>query len=198
MRSDPRFAIRTAVKSRVSIRAPHSRAERQVRMACQTKPNQFQSALRTRVRSDFGSLTSTSPVKKFQSALRTRVRSDSAPQCQPCWPAEVSIRAPHSRAERRGREVHSTEPWPCFNPRSALACGATRNSRVDGPSRHEFQSALRTRVRSDPSAHHSSMRNSRVSIRAPHSRAERQIDGVASAASTKFQSALRTRVRSDE
>ena len=155
-------ALRTRVRS--DLRPDSRNADRSM----------FQSALRTRVRSDLVLNLGKLLIWMFQSALRTRVRSDTIQMPVDRRYHRVSIRAPHSRAERPHRRQRQTCCPPCFNPRSALACGATQAAAraVDLP-RH-------------------------VSIRAPHSRAERPAGALIGLdAPNEFQSALRTRVRSD-
>ncbi len=131
----------------VSIRAPLSRAGRRVVPTVAAPVIVFQSAPRSRERGDDANTVGVTHSIAFQSAPRSRERGDIA----------------------RSRTVCVGQ---CFNPRPALASGATPDANPgQGP-----------RL---------------VSIRAPLSRAGRPVPVSSSNASRWFQSAPRSRERGD-
>ena len=131
----------------VSIRAPRSRAGRRGGRGRACGAWVFQSAPRARARGDGNAAPAAAQQVEFQSAPRARARGDA-------------------------RAAPAPTPSRCFNPRPALARGAT-----------DAQAG-------DPGAE-------LVSIRAPRSRAGRPLADEAHRLACLFQSAPRARARGD-
>src|SRR6266568_2875566 len=74
---------------------------------------------------------------KFQSAPRTRARGDIAGQGEEQTHV-VSIRAPHSRTGRRRESSARAARITSFNPRPALAHGATQEPALGTAHGHGF------------------------------------------------------------
>ncbi len=179
----------------VSIRAPLSRAGRLLMPVLNSATAAFQSAPRSRERDDFlGHPDPGADLVSIRAPLsragRHRVRH------QLCQLQEVSIRAPLSRA---GRLDPSRISWwfvmfqsaPRSRERDDTPAGANSADAL------KFQSAPRSRERDDLGVPDALPSFSRVSIRAPLSRAGRLIPYVSATLYLLFQSAPRSRERDD-
>ena len=180
----------------VSIRAPRSRAGRPAQSPIlQPDPRQFQSAPRARARGDLDLFSGIGGFALFQSAPRARARGDpittppprprsrfqSAPRARARGDLTVPLNGSfeysfQSAPRARARGDYSTVPRPeaiaGFNPRPALARGATAvNPGIlrDGPCFNPRPALARGATIASPP----DQLAAEVSIRAPRSRAGR-------------------------
>ena len=116
----------------VSIRAPQSPAGRRQRTIASGRENYllFQSAPRSLLRGDSMTSASSASSTVFQSAPRSLLRGDRR-GIEPLIGVESFQSAPRSLL--RGDCVNSKYQrlQPCFNPRPAVSCGATREFFTD-------------------------------------------------------------------
>ena len=157
----------------VSIRAPPSRAGRLLSPICLAYSIMFQSAPRPRGRGDLPAVRVVVSAVVFQSAPRPRGRGDMSEFTMP------------------------TGDPAGFNPRPALAGGATNTPSAAASPATTFQSAPRPRGRGDSGPAAAANPPPSVSIRAPPSRAGRPKRSCRPSSPTWFQSAPRPRGRGD-
>ena len=135
--------------TRVSIRAPRSRAGRPVITSVPATATLFQSAPRARARGDYPLKATADGLAKFQSAPRARARGDLSPDEN-----ELALQGFNPRpALARGATNCPAERPPVsasFNPRPALARGATYYL---SPNRAVLQVSIRA-PRSRAGRHH--------------------------------------------
>ena len=179
----------------VSIRAPVTRPERQSKPNAEDASALFQSALRSRDRSDVQLVTTGTVFVVFQSALRSRDRSD----IRAGSPRDIISRfqsalRSRDRSDSDAKFIRSVPYWFQSALRSRDRSDRLRRHRASGWCL--FQSALRSRDRSDSSPS-VQWHDADVSIRAPVTRPERRAEWVDGLQLSGFQSALRSRDRSD-